>query len=121
MNKRDVVIIGGGAGGLTAASVLSQLGLSVTLIEKNKALGGDCLHFGCVPSKALLHQARINYILNKYGNTSQENLDVKFKNAMEAVRAAVSTIQKHDKPERFESYGCEVHFLLGMNVQPPFF
>jgi len=51
MSKRDLVIIGGGAGGLVVASVAAQLGMKVTLIEKAEKLGGDCLHYGCVPSK----------------------------------------------------------------------
>ena len=49
----DVVVIGGGAGGLNVASASAQLGASVALVEK-KALGGDCLYHGCVPSKALI-------------------------------------------------------------------
>ena len=57
MGKRDLVIIGGGAGGLVVASVASQLGLKVTLIEKQEKLGGDCLHTGCVPSKTLIQAA----------------------------------------------------------------
>ena len=57
--KQDLVVIGGGPGGLVVASVAAQLGLKVTLIEKSGLLGGDCLHTGCVPSKALIHMARI--------------------------------------------------------------
>ncbi len=53
LKKRDLVVIGGGAGGLVVASVASQLGLDVVLINKEEAMGGDCLHYGCVPSKAL--------------------------------------------------------------------
>ena len=56
---RDLVIIGGGAGGLVVASVAAQLGLDVVLIEKNPQPGGDCLHYGCVPSKALLKVAQV--------------------------------------------------------------
>jgi len=51
-NIRDLVVIGGGAGGLVVASVAAQLGLDVVLINKEEAMGGDCLHYGCVPSKA---------------------------------------------------------------------
>ena len=58
MNRRDLIIIGGGAGGLVVASVASQLGLAVTLIERETKLGGDCLHYGCVPSKTLIHVAK---------------------------------------------------------------
>ena len=54
----DMTIIGGGSGGLTAARIAASLGANVLLIDKEK-LGGDCLHHGCVPSKSLLHVARI--------------------------------------------------------------
>ena len=56
--KKDLVVIGGGPGGLVVASVAAQVGLRVTLIEKSDHLGGDCLHSGCVPSKTLIHMAR---------------------------------------------------------------
>jgi pyruvate/2-oxoglutarate dehydrogenase complex dihydrolipoamide dehydrogenase (E3) component len=49
----DIGIIGGGAAGLTVASGAAQLGAKTLLVEKEKDLGGDCLHFGCVPSKTL--------------------------------------------------------------------
>ncbi len=54
----DMTIIGGGSGGLTAARIATSLGANVLLIDKEK-LGGDCLYYGCVPSKSLLHVARI--------------------------------------------------------------
>ena len=54
----DLVILGGGSGGYAAALRGAQLGLSVALIEKDK-LGGTCLHYGCVPTKALLHAGEI--------------------------------------------------------------
>ncbi|MDJ0725513.1 MAG: FAD-dependent oxidoreductase, partial [Prochloraceae cyanobacterium] len=56
----DVVIIGGGSGGLVVASIAAQLKAKVALVEKNK-LGGDCLWHGCVPSKSLIHAARVAY------------------------------------------------------------
>jgi pyruvate/2-oxoglutarate dehydrogenase complex dihydrolipoamide dehydrogenase (E3) component len=110
MKKRDLVVIGGGAGGLVVASVASQLGLDVVLIEKEKQMGGDCLHFGCVPSKALLKVARVAHTIRTaglYGLDAHEPVvDMKAVNA--SVHRAVSTIQKHDSHERFESMGCEV-------------
>ncbi len=54
----DVVILGGGSGGYAAALRAAQLGLSVALVEKDK-LGGTCLHYGCIPTKALLHAAEV--------------------------------------------------------------
>ena len=60
----DIGIIGGGAAGLTVASGAAQLGARTLLVEKEKELGGDCLHFGCVPSKTLIKTANV-YILMK--------------------------------------------------------
>src|ERR1051326_5167656 len=58
MAKYDMAIIGGGSGGLTAARVATALGANVLLVDKER-LGGDCLTYGCVPSKSLNHVARI--------------------------------------------------------------
>src|SRR5437588_9856293 len=58
MARYDMTIIGGGSGGLTAARVATALGASVLLIDKER-LGGDCLNYGCVPSKSLIHVARM--------------------------------------------------------------
>ncbi|MCK5070490.1 MAG: NAD(P)/FAD-dependent oxidoreductase, partial [Desulfocapsa sp.] len=50
----DIAVIGGGAAGLTVASGAAQLGAKTLLVEKEEVLGGDCLHYGCVPSKTLI-------------------------------------------------------------------
>ncbi len=55
----DMGIIGGGAAGLTAAAGAAQLGAKVLLVEKERELGGDCLHYGCVPSKTLIKCAKV--------------------------------------------------------------
>src|SRR5215472_13845849 len=54
----DVTVIGGGSGGLTAARLATALGARVALIDKER-LGGDCLYYGCVPSKTLIHVAKV--------------------------------------------------------------
>ncbi len=54
----DMTIIGGGSGGPTAARIAAVLGANVLLIDKER-LGGDCLHYGCVPSKSLIHVAKV--------------------------------------------------------------
>src|SRR5881394_3930260 len=56
-NEYDVVVIGAGTGGYVAAIRAAQLGLAVAVIEKQKALGGTCLMWGCIPTKALLEHA----------------------------------------------------------------
>lgn len=110
MNERDLIVIGGGAGGLVVASVAAQLDLDVVLVEKEPQLGGDCLHYGCVPSKALLKAAHIARSLHNsadYGyKIDKPDTDMAAINA--SVQKAVSTIQIHDSHERFESLGCEV-------------
>src|SRR2546429_3587741 len=56
--RYDMTIIGGGSGGLTAARLAASLGANVLLIDKER-LGGDCLNYGCVPSKSLIHVAKV--------------------------------------------------------------
>ena len=106
----DLAIIGGGAGGLVVASVAAQLGLDVVLIEKNRQPGGDCLHFGCVPSKALLKVAQVVETIrhaHDYGiEAAAPYVDISKVNA--AVQRAIDVIQPHDSRERFEALGCEV-------------
>src|SRR6266571_3152909 len=56
-NEYDVVVVGAGTGGYVAAIRAAQLGLTVAVVEKQKALGGTCLLWGCIPTKALLEHA----------------------------------------------------------------
>lgn len=56
----DLLVIGAGSGGLSVAAGASQMGASVVLLEGHK-MGGDCLNYGCVPSKALLASAKVAY------------------------------------------------------------
>ena len=59
MNKIKLAVLGAGPGGYTAAFLAADLGMDVTLIDLNKNPGGVCLHVGCIPSKALLHVAKL--------------------------------------------------------------
>jgi len=124
MQNYDVAIIGGGAGGLVVASEAAQLGLDVALVEKEKQLGGDCLHFGCVPSKALLRSAQVAYSArhaSDYGiHTGNVNTDLQQVNA--CIKNAVTTIQHHDSHERFREIGCDIytagaHFINPERIQ----
>jgi len=56
-NQYDVIVIGAGTGGYPAAIRAAQLGLSVAVVERQKALGGTCLNWGCIPTKALIEHA----------------------------------------------------------------
>jgi pyruvate/2-oxoglutarate dehydrogenase complex dihydrolipoamide dehydrogenase (E3) component len=109
---QDLVILGGGVGGLIIASVAGQLGLKVTLIEKTDRLGGDCLHYGCVPSKTLIHSAKVASLMRRGAEFGLPSLatDVDLNRVMQHVADVIETIQKHDDPKRFHSYGCEVVF-----------
>lgn len=111
MNKYDVIVIGGGAGGLTVASGASSLGAKVALVEKEKDLGGDCLHVGCVPSKAFIqaakdiHSARVKASILGLGVTGQVSLNAVNKR----VQQSIATIQEHDSDERFISMGINLY------------
>jgi len=118
--KRDLVVIGGGPGGLVVASVAAQAGLKVTLVEKADRLGGDCLHTGCVPSKALIHAARTAHMAR---TGAREGLlstmpGIDFEQAIAQVEQAIETIQAYDDPERFRGYGCDVRFGKARFVNP---
>ena len=58
-NERDLIVVGSGPGGYVAAIRAAQLGLRVTVVEKDDVLGGTCLHRGCIPTKALLRTASV--------------------------------------------------------------
>ncbi|UCB54580.1 MAG: NAD(P)/FAD-dependent oxidoreductase [Thiotrichales bacterium] len=110
MHTYDLAVIGGGAGGLVVASVAAQLGLRVALVEKEKQLGGDCLHFGCVPSKSLLRSAHVAHLADEardYGiEVTRSATDMQRVNA--CIRRAIDRIQQHDSHERFRELGCEI-------------
>ncbi len=110
----DIVIIGGGSGGLVVASAAAQLKAKVALVERDR-LGGDCLWFGCVPSKSLIHASRIAYEVknaDRFGiQTNPPQID--FAKAAGHVRKVIQTIEPHDSPERFRGLGVEVIFGEG--------
>ncbi|KAF0182820.1 MAG: mercuric reductase [Nitrospirae bacterium] len=108
----DIGILGAGSAGLTAASGAAKFGAKTLLIEREK-MGGDCLHYGCVPSKALIHIARARHLLRNaeaYGLPRIELPPVDFRSVRERILSVVSTIQRHDSPERFCSLGVRVEF-----------
>ncbi len=109
----DIGVIGGGAAGLTAASGSAQLGAKTLLVEKEEALGGDCLHFGCVPSKTLIKSAHVYHWMRngeKFGLPSIEAPPVDFRKVSERIRSVIAVIQKHDSEERFCRLGVKVAF-----------
>jgi pyruvate/2-oxoglutarate dehydrogenase complex dihydrolipoamide dehydrogenase (E3) component len=118
--KQDVVVIGGGPGGLVIASVAGQLGLRVALIEKTEHLGGDCLHSGCVPSKTLINTARLAHRMRhaaQYGLPACDP-DIDINGVLDRVDSVIARIQQHDDPERFRRYGCDVRFGAARFLNP---
>lgn len=117
----DIGIIGGGAAGLTVASGSAQLGAKTILIEKEKELGGDCLHFGCVPSKTLIRSAHVFHLMKNaahYGLPPIEIPRVTFRAIADRIRSVIQTIQEHDSEERFCSLGARVIFGSGRFLDP---
>lgn len=109
----DIGVIGGGAAGLTITSGAAQLGAKTLLVEKEKKLGGDCLHFGCVPSKTLIKTANVYHMMKnakQFGLPQVELPPVDFKQVSKRIQSVIDIIQKHDSEERFCNLGARVEF-----------
>ncbi len=107
--KVDICVIGAGSGGLAVAAGASQMGASCVLIEKNK-MGGDCLNYGCVPSKSLLAagQAAGNaHDAGRFG-INVNGAEVDFAQVHDHVHGVIAAIEPHDSVERFEGLGVKV-------------
>ena len=107
--ETDVLVIGAGSGGLSVAAGAVQMGASVVLLEGHK-MGGDCLNYGCVPSKALLSSAKHAHAMTTgkpYGVTPVDPA-VDYAAAKDHVAKAIATIEPHDSVERFEGLGVRV-------------
>ena len=107
--KADLIVIGGGSGGLSAAAGAAMFGLKVILYEKAE-MGGDCLNYGCVPSKALLTAAKYAASARegaKYGVTTSDPV-VDWGAVKAHVHGAIETIAPVDSVERFEGLGVTV-------------
>jgi pyruvate/2-oxoglutarate dehydrogenase complex dihydrolipoamide dehydrogenase (E3) component len=105
----DVCVVGGGSAGLVVAAGAAQLGLDVVLIER-ALMGGDCLNFGCVPSKALIAAARMAQAQRSgaaFGIAPVEPT-VDFGKVMDHVAGVIATIAPNDSVERFEKLGVRV-------------
>ncbi|MEM6624539.1 MAG: FAD-dependent oxidoreductase [Pseudomonadota bacterium] len=105
----DLCVIGAGSGGLSVAAGAVQMGASVVLIEGHK-MGGDCLNYGCVPSKALLAAAKAAHAHRTsapFGVTANEP-DIDYARAKQHVHEVIAGIEPHDSQERFEGLGCTV-------------
>ena len=111
MPKRhfDLAVIGGGSAGLTSALMGARLGARVLLVDR-EALGGDCLHYGCVPSKSLIASARQAHRMrhaSRYGLSDVEPT-VDIVRVLDRVRAVQAEIGAHETPEALSEQGVEV-------------
>lgn len=106
--KADLCVIGAGSGGLSVAAGAAQLGRKVVLIEKGE-MGGDCLNYGCVPSKALIAAARRAQEARDagaFGVDARPSVD--FPAVIDHVQSVIAAIAPHDSQERFENLGVTV-------------
>jgi pyruvate/2-oxoglutarate dehydrogenase complex dihydrolipoamide dehydrogenase (E3) component len=110
----DIAVIGGGSAGLVVAVGAAHLGARVALIEK-KALGGDCLYTGCVPSKTLIRSARFASEVSRaesfgFAPIEWRFLDERFAAITERVARVIEKVGEHDAPDVFRKLGIEVIF-----------
>ncbi|WP_323037906.1 dihydrolipoyl dehydrogenase family protein [Pararhodobacter sp.] len=107
--KTDICVIGAGSGGLSVAAGAVQMGASVVLIEGGK-MGGDCLNYGCVPSKALLAagKAAAAHRAGASKGVAPDEPVTDYAAAMEHVARVIAAIEPHDSQERFEGLGVQV-------------
>ena len=106
---RNLIVIGAGAGGLVSAYIAAAVKAKVTLIEVHK-MGGDCLNYGCVPSKALIKSARMAHQMK---NADRYGLDAatpafSFRKVMARVHEVIRQVEPHDSIERYTQLGVEV-------------
>ena len=106
---RNLIVIGGGAAGLVSAYIGATVKAKVTLIEGHK-MGGDCLNYGCVPSKALIKSAKLAHQIQhaeRYGLLGQ-HAQVDFAQVMHRIHDVIRQIEPHDSVERYTQLGVEV-------------
>ncbi|MGL5290960.1 MAG: FAD-dependent oxidoreductase [Vibrionaceae bacterium] len=106
---RNLIVIGAGAAGLVSAYIAAAVKAKVTLIEAQK-MGGDCLNYGCVPSKALIRSAKIAEQMRHASHYGLEDLapQFSFRAVMERVQAVIRAVEPHDSVERYTKLGVDV-------------
>lgn len=106
---RNLIVIGGGAAGLVTAYISAAVKAKVTLIEAHK-MGGDCLNYGCVPSKALIKSAKVAHYIrhaNHYG-LEASTAKFSFRAVMDRIHKVIAEVEPHDSVERYTQLGVEV-------------
>ncbi|MGA9421455.1 MAG: FAD-dependent oxidoreductase [Rhodanobacteraceae bacterium] len=116
---RNLVVIGAGASGLVSAYIAATVRAKVTLIEGNK-MGGDCLNYGCVPSKALIRIARAAHEARQAANFGVEVSEPKvdFAAVMKSVHGSIAAVAPHDSEDRYEKMGVDVQRGRAKIVSP---
>ncbi len=117
--KADICIIGAGSGGLSVASGAAQMGAKTVLVEGHK-MGGDCLNYGCVPSKALLSAAHHAHAMTTGApfGIAPVTPEVDYARAKDHVAEVIAAIEPHDSQERFEGLGVQVIREWGSFISP---
>lgn len=116
---RNLIVIGAGAGGLVTSYIAAAVKAKVTLIEAGE-MGGDCLNYGCVPSKAIIKSAKVLKQFQqaeKYG-LDNTNVTFSFKKVMQRVHDVIAEIAPHDSVERYTNLGVEVIKGYAVFVDP---
>ncbi len=106
---RNLIVIGGGAAGLVSSYIAAAVKAKVTLIEAHK-MGGDCLNYGCVPSKALIKSSKLVHSIKNGNHYGLENNtpEFSFKKVLQRVHNVIATVEPHDSIERYNELGVEV-------------
>ena len=116
---RNLIVIGAGAGGLVTAYIAAAVKAKVTLIEAHK-MGGDCLNYGCVPSKALIKSAKVAHQMrhaDRYGLDAAAP-GVSFKRVMQRIQDVIRAIEPHDSIARYTALGVDVRQGYARLVSP---
>ena len=116
---RNLVVIGAGSAGLVSAYIAATVRAKVTLVERHE-MGGDCLNTGCVPSKALIHAAKLvaQARAAKSVGVDAGEVRVDFRAVMERVQQAIATVAPHDSVERYRALGVDVQRGQARIVSP---
>lgn len=116
---RNMVVIGGGAAGLVSSYIAATVRAKVTLIETHK-MGGDCLNYGCVPSKAIIKSAKIaeQFRHAEHYGLDNHNPTFSFKKVMQRVHDVVAQVEPHDSIERYTGLSVEVKTGYATIIDP---
>ncbi len=124
MKNYDICVIGAGSAGLVAATTALRSGAKTALVEKAK-VGGECLHSGCIPSKTLIHAARLKHAIADASNHGFPAIEIpssfRFGNVMQHVHDTVESIYRNENKNTFGAMGIDVHIGNGSFVSPDTF